>query len=313
MTWKRPRSWGWWTGVVSALAMAWGAYGQPGAVSNGREALLEQQAAFESQTKPLNRNDAAAYAAVLRALGDFDLEVDLWRGVTARQPDDAEAWVALGRAGFSAGPAYSDEAFDAFRRAVALAPAAGTLADAHNGLGYAYYRAGLYPLAAEAFDAALAADAKHVKSLLGRTALQVRNGEVVAAAQTLDALAPDAVDAAAARDFQQVLELALRDFTERRLWFNDTAENHFAYARLLLRANRLPESVGPLERTVKREPGNYQAWNMLGSVYVQLGELEPAIAAFERSLAINPAQPRTQERLDNLRRSHQQADPAPGP
>jgi protein O-GlcNAc transferase len=66
------------------------------------------------------------------------------------------------------------------------------------------------------------------------------------------------------------------------------AEPH-ADAIALFQAGRSSEAAGLLEAACAREPGNAQAWFLLGACRHSLRDLESALAAFDRTVALDPS------------------------
>lgn len=262
------------------------------------EALRDARENFREAGAQTSRDPQVIreYADVLARLGDVDLMARALQRLVQIDPTNVAAWVSLGQALAALGHDHATEAVEALRHGLDLAVEPRTVAAAHAALGNLYLEERLYDLARRHHDEALKADPNHVESRLAIASLDIREGrmkEAAAAMQTLgDAPLPPSATADIAR--------ALADFLEARRTFPDDAESHLAYAQLLIRGNRMPESVWPLDRTVELNPDNYIAWNMLGSVRQALGQNDLARAAFERSLQIKPDQPRTRESLNEL-------------
>jgi len=268
---------------------------------DARQAYLE--AGAESTRDPEVLKE---YIEVAGNLGAYALMAQALRRLTRIEADDAEPWLQLGQALVVLGPEQFTEAAQAFRRVLDLQVDKKVAAAAYAGLGTLYASEKLYDVAREHHQKALEADPDHVESKLALAALDIREGRMKEAADALQALGdlPNTPDMAAG------FGRAVKDFVDARRTFADTAENHIAYAQILIRANRLAESVWPLQRAAELTPDNVVPWNMLGSIRLALGDLPGAQAAFERSLQVNPDQPRTRESLEEVRK---QAVPAPSP
>ncbi len=240
----------------------------------------------------------ADYARVLLAQYDADLAADALRKVTRLAPENAEAWLALGRGLLS--PLYRrpEEAKSALTRAAALGGGGPVEGAARAVLGRYFWDKKLFDLAEEQWTLALEAAPNEALAQAGLAAVLARRGAVGEASERVATLAQAPPDVLAA--VGQMLGEALEDFEQSGLWFEDTANAQFAYASLLFRAGKYEESVAPLERTVTLDPKNHVAWNMLGSISMQLGRTERAREAFETSLKLNPDQERTREALKAL-------------
>jgi tetratricopeptide (TPR) repeat protein len=66
------------------------------------------------------------------------------------------------------------------------------------------------------------------------------------------------------------------------------AAAHLAYGNFLALHGRQSDAIPVYEHAAILGPDNPNAFNNLGSAYLHVGDLEKAIAAFERSLAIEP-------------------------
>ncbi len=255
------------------------------------------------------------YADLLIVMGDADLASEVLQRRAELTPHDAEAWFALGRVLASRDRAYEAEAAAALRRALTLDSANTEAASIYSELGRLYWRGGLFDLAERSYSKALAASQSDVSATIGLAALAIRKGKLAEASAQLDVLGALTPDKAGM--LERMVGESLADFEQSPRWFADTAQNHMAYAKLLIRLNRLPQSVMPLERALELDPDNYVDWNLMGSVMRGLGDLKQARRAFTKSLELNPDQPRTREVLEKLgeeeEKSEQDQPNAPGP
>ncbi len=240
----------------------------------------------------------ADYARVLTAHYDADLAADALRKATRLAPDNAELWLALGRGLLS--PLYQrpEEAKQALIQAAKLGAGGDVEGASRAALGQYYWNKRLFDFAEEQWVEALDVVPGEFLAQAGLAAVLARRGTVREASERVATLSQAPPDVLAS--LVQMLGLALDDFAHSGLWFEDTAEAHFAYASLLFRAGKYVDCVAPLERTVTLDPKNHVAWNMLGSISMQLGHLERARDAFETSLQLNPDQERTREALKAL-------------
>lgn len=273
------------------------------------EALRRARALFQ-QAEVLEGNDLEAikaYAEVLTRLGDYDLMAEALRRATELAPEDPAIWGGLGQALSQMGHAQANEARKALDRALELHPEGRTAVGVYSVLGTLYMKEKLFDLSREYWTEASKIDASLPGPRIALAALDVRAGRLKEASEALDALGniPEFMDV-----MRVQLTDALDDFEASRTVIPDTAADHLAYAMLLVRVNRLPESVWPLERALKLDPNNYVGWNLLGSIRQGLGDVLRARGAFQRSLDIKPDQPRTREALQALDQATTQA-PAP--
>ncbi len=71
-------------------------------------------------------------------------------------------------------------------------------------------------------------------------------------------------------------------------------------ARAAIAAGRGELAEATLRRVLQNHPERFRTWNLLGVLALRQGSPQQAIAAFERSLQLNPAQPRVRETLRTL-------------
>jgi tetratricopeptide (TPR) repeat protein len=238
------------------------------------------------------------YADFLGLRGDADLAVETLRQATVIESESPRTLLALGKHLSTLGGKHCGEAERTLRRVTVLEPDSDNAAVAWGILGTHYWGLHLYDLSREAFDKARALRPDKPGALIGVIAQDVRDGKMKSAADALDAL--DQADPQLMSVADRFLQEALAEFDRTRRWFPDTAENHLAYAKLLARTGRYPESAFPLERAAKLDPGNIVTFNLLGSVYRGLNNPGRAREAFQRSLEINPDQPRTRDAINAL-------------
>jgi len=238
------------------------------------------------------------YADILFRQGDADLAAEVLERAVTYTPDDAGLWFELGSALCLLGHNSAVRAANALQRSLALDCTSTDAVNAYVALAHLYRREGLFDLARETFAKALKVDPEHVAARIGMAASKVRDGHVREGSEDIDALG--ALPAEYATQLSALLGQALDDFAQARRWFPDTPEDHMAYAKLLLRANRLPAALISAEHVAALDPEDYVAWNFVGGITRQLGAKDKARDAYERSLAIKPDQPRTREALEAL-------------
>nr|HPJ98934.1 tetratricopeptide repeat protein [Candidatus Hydrogenedentota bacterium] len=279
--------------------------------AKAEERFAEARRLFED-AGGMQLDDAEAladYARVLSAQYDADLAADALRKATRLAPENAELWLALGRGLLS--PLYPrpEEAKRALTQAVKLGEGGAVEGASRAVLGQYYWNRRLFDFAEEQWVQALDVAPGEFLAQAGLAAVLARRGAVQEASERVAALNQASPDVLAS--LVQMLGAALNDFAHSGLWFDDTADAHFAYASLLFRAGKYVDCVAPLERTVTLDPKNPVAWNMLGSISMQLGHMERARDAFEASLKLNPEQERTREALKALRAGEQSGDSGP--
>lgn len=239
------------------------------------------------------------YADVLSRSGYTDLAADALHALVQRAPNDAAAWRDLGRALSACGPRKTADAIAALRRSLAIDAASPSAAIACTYLGSVYRKTGLDDLARECYTQALALDPSNTAAKLGMISQQIGDGQVREASDALDN-ALGALPFEYGAQLSSALAEGLRRFEQSRRWFPDTAENHMAYAKILFRAGRAAESLDAAERAAVLGPDAYTTWNFIGDLSRQLNNPGRAREAYQRSLALKPDQPRTQENLKSL-------------
>lgn len=238
------------------------------------------------------------YARLLNEMGDYDLAEQARLRAVALGPENAQRWFALGETQGLLGAQGANRAVRSLRKALSLSDDPETNSRIHAALGAIFLQEGLYALSRESLEAALKEKPDHIGAAITLASLDVREGKIGAASARLDSMGeipPGSLDL-----LQRSMSNALNDFDRSRRWMDDTAANHLAYAKLLVRAGRFQDCPLPLERAAQLNPSDVVTWNLLGSVYRGLNHVEGARRAFEKSLAINPDQPRTQEALREL-------------
>lgn len=96
-------------------------------------------------------------------------------------------------------------------------------------------------------------------------------------------------------------EQALERFDEVVRQAPDYAEGWNKRATVYWLLDRLPESVADIRRTLALEPRHFGALSGMGLIFLESGDEEGALNAFEAVLAINPHAVGTRERVERLR------------
>lgn len=237
-----------------------------------------------------NEANLSAYAQVTEALGHTDLAAVALRKLVKKTPDDADRWRRLGAALAELGPKRGADAFEALEKARDLNP---DDPRTHYLIGSLYHQQGLYDAAREAYTRAGDLDISKV----GSAVLKVYANNLVGAETDLRAMG------AAAQPFDVQTRLWLRDalfdWEHSGHFVPDTPEAHSAMARLLYRAARLPEAILAARHVTVLTPEDADTWNLLGAMFMQLGDPTQARQAYEASLQANPDQPALRDALQN--------------
>ncbi len=269
---------------------------QKEAVGKLREAqrLLERGGAKTTRDAEL----AFTYGDLLVRLGDLDLAAATLKNAFELAPENPDYALGYGTVLVQLGDGHADDAVEALRAVIAIAPDSSKAASAYAQLAEVYRHAGIYELTLESAELALAIDPEHSSAKFLKAVCLVRRGRFLEANTLMDEVAKKAP--ALAGDDHGRLYDAVRDFERRNLWVANTAEEHAAYGKMLIRVNRIPDSMDSLRHAVRLNPEDVITWNLLGSVYRQANRIEDARDAFEHSLAIDPNQARTREVLEQL-------------
>lgn len=271
------------------------------------ELLRDARRSFESSGAAESNDPAVvfSYAEVIRLAGDDDLGAEMVRAALDRGIESPALWRIYGEMCLAIGPSQYQKGVDALRKSTSMDGASPEAADAWFALGEHYLNREMPEAASKAFASALTANPAHVLSQLGDAAVKIYQGDIGGAGSVIEKVGR------AAQPFdvplRKMVRGALVDFDRSRRTFADTAENHYAYSRLLYIAARFPESVMACKRAGHLAPDRIEIWNFLAAVQMQLGDLPGAIDAFEHSLQAKADQPQVQQTLDQLRQAVQDA------
>lgn len=109
---------------------------------------------------------------------------------------------------------------------------------------------------------------------------------------SIDLLMQRGDEAAKAQDDER----ALVHFSDVVAYAPDYAAGWYARAEQLWRMERLTDSVMDLAHVVEIEPRHYEAWLLLGEIFMEIDNLPGAYRALKEALAVNP-------HLDNARQT----------
>lgn len=265
-----------------------------------RAALQRAREAYEAAGPPKRGSIEllTEYALVAQQLGYFDLASEAMETAVAQAPDNARAWALLGMSAIERGPKHERRGLEALHKSLALDASSKDTAAPRVALAKLYMAQGLPAFAQDALDQALAVDPANPEATVRRAALQARAGKIREANDAIDALGK------AAQPFDPLTRVLLREaldtFERDGGFFEDQAENHVAFARLLYRAGRVPEAVLAAGRAVTLKPDDLKTLNFIGSMHTQMGNADAARQAYEKSLALDPNQPAVTETLKQL-------------
>lgn len=278
--------------------------------------LEEARQAFEAGKAGESSDPAVvfAYVEAIKLAGDDDLGAEIAGNALQRGVESAALWRIYGEMCLATGPSHYKRGVEALQKSAELDGTSPESADTWFDLGRYYLDRGLPDPAAKAFASALAANSAHVPALLGNAAAKIYGGDIAAAGEIIEQVGR----AAQPYDvmMRTMVRAALFDFEVARRDFTDTAENHYAYARLMYIAARFPEAIQAAKRAGHLAPDRIDILNFEGAIQIQAGDYAGALAAYEASLRAKADQPQVQQTVEQLRQAQQeaakqQASPAP--
>ncbi|MBI5047865.1 MAG: tetratricopeptide repeat protein [Deltaproteobacteria bacterium] len=92
---------------------------------------------------------------------------------------------------------------------------------------------------------------------------------------------------------------AIEEYKKSLEYVSDNAETLFNLAIVYLKANKPTEAAVTLEKLVKLSANDAEGYTLLGIAYRGCGKETEAKSAWERSLEINPDQPKVKEMLND--------------
>lgn len=270
--------------MIAALAVS----AEDAAAPENRSVMLEhyRELVKSGAENTSNTDLQQQYLETVLALGYYDLAAEQYEKMLEESPDDTALRLALGESWMQTGPAGLDKALETFQKALAIN---NSNADILFAQAHLYHKQGLYEQAEKYYGEILADDPLHVRARLGKAVLFVRSGEIASASAMLDEIG------AAAQPYdvetRTMLRKALFVFERRGGWIEDTPTNHAAYAKLLYRAGRITDAVLAARRAVESDPNDFETWNFIAAMQLQIGNLKNAEQAYGSSLDANPDQP----------------------
>ncbi len=251
---------------------------------------LQAENAAQSRDPATLRN----LATVLAMDADYDLAAETLARAAQLAPDDAENWLMLGEMRMHLGDAAAPDAAGALRQCLALEPGGRTAAHAYGLMTALYIEMGLIPLARRVLEEGRGLDEGHPALEIGALALDIAEGRIEEAYETLDAQGIIPFRGV------ELIKHALELFEASGHAVPNTAAAHTAYARILFRVGETHRCAAPLERAITLEPGDASVWNFLASVHLTLGRFDAARHAFAQSLTLDEDQPWVREIVEAL-------------
>lgn len=197
-----------------------------------------------------------SHALALASSGRIAKATSLLETLSKKLPDNAEILISIGlnyqrRQDFSA-------AAHSFTAALKLAP---TNAQAHFDLGIAYFRLGQPGSALNELRAALAIEPWYTQAEELAATIHLQNKDFSKARSS----------------FTHILSIDSQNYTA-----------HYDLGVLAFFERNWPESIAQLRSAVDTDPSSSEAYNMLGSVYLQRNELDLAEQQLEKAIQFDP-------------------------
>jgi tetratricopeptide (TPR) repeat protein len=135
-------------------------------------------------------------------------------------------------------------------------------------LAQAYFAAERYDEAVEQYQAALSVDETNLAGLLGLGRAQLAAGDAAAATASFEKIITVTADAEIAGDYEEAA--------------------HYYSGSIALDQQRPADAIAHLKEAVAIEPGDADAWHILGAAYLANGDLDEAITALSRAVVFVP-------------------------
>lgn len=268
--------------------------------------LAEARKAFEASGADDSTDPAIvfSYAEVLKLEGDDDLGAEIARNALDKGVESPALWRIYGEMCLATGPSHYARGVEALLKSTALDGTSPESADTWFALGRYYLDREMPEAASKAFASALAANPDHVPAQLGDAAARIYAGDIAGAGAIVERVGR----AAQPHDvlLRSMVRSALFDFELARREFDDTAENHFSFSRLMYIAGRFPEAVLAAKRAGRLAPERVDILNFQSAIQIQLGDYAGAIQTCEASLRAKADQPQIQQTLEQLKQAAQQ-------
>ncbi len=237
------------------------------------------------------------YLDVLEIQGNHDLVVNILEKHIRKDSENGDYWVRLGWNNMKKGKEWLQEAFRCFERAVKLKVSEKEKIRLWRSFGDIYWELRQIEPARESYNKALEIG-NDTWSKVGLAGIDVVDGNMKEAEDRLVSIGKDL------QEYDIPVRLRMREavaiFEEHKKNIEEKAETMMAYSHILYRAGRIEDAIATASHALFMNNQNWEGWNFLGSIYLQLGYLKDAEKTFSESLKINSDQPNVKKIVEEL-------------
>lgn len=237
------------------------------------------------------------YLDVLEIQGNHDVTVEILEKLVRNNIENGDYWVRLGLNNMKKGREYLQEAFRCFEKAVKLKLSEKEKIRLWRSFGDVYWELRQIEPARESYRKALEVG-NDIWSKVGLAGIDIVDGNIKEAEEKFISIGKEL------QEYDIPVRLRMREalslFEEREKIINEGAENMMAYSHILYRAGRVEDAIATATHALILNNQNWEGWNFLGSIYLQLGYLKDAEKTFSESLKINSDQPNIKKIVEEL-------------
>ncbi len=260
---------------------------------NDARILLEQIDIMKTNIK----EGIEVYIEVLELQGNNDLAVEILEKLVRENPENGSYWVRLGINNMKKGKEWLKPAFHCFEKAVKLKLSDKEKRELWRALGDIYWELRQIEPARESYNKTLSAG-DDIWSKVGLAGLDVVDGNMKKAEDSLVSIGKEL------REYDIPVRLRMREalslFEELKKDLDETPEMVMAYSHLLYRAGRVEDAIATAQHALSMNNQDWEGWNFLGSIYLQLGYVKDAERVFSESIKINPEQPNIKRIVEEI-------------
>ncbi|MGC8739282.1 MAG: tetratricopeptide repeat protein [Candidatus Hydrogenedens sp.] len=237
------------------------------------------------------------YLDVLEIQGHHDLVVEILQKLVRKNSENGDYWVRLGWNNMKKGNNWLQDAFRCFERAVKLKVSEKEKIRLWKSFGDIYWELRQIEPARESYNKALEIG-NDIWSKVGLAGIEVVYGNMKEAEDKLADIGKEL------QEYDVPVRLRMREalslFEEQKKNIDEKAETIMAYSHILYRAGRIEDAIATANHALFMNNQNWEGWNFLGSIYLQLGYLKDAEKTFLESLKVNSDQPNLKNIIEEL-------------